>query len=48
MVATGSAAFTYWWVSVFPGLAILSLAMGFNFIGDAVRDFMEPRLRRQL
>jgi len=31
-----------WWVTTFPGLAIMSLVMGFNFIGDGLRDFLDP------
>jgi ABC-type dipeptide/oligopeptide/nickel transport system permease subunit len=33
------------WIAVFPGLAITLVVMAFNFIGDAVRDEMDPRLR---
>ena len=46
MVAAGTQSFDQWWVSTFPGLAILSLAMAFNFIGDGIRDALDPRLRR--
>ncbi len=46
MVAAGTQTFDQWWVSTFPGLAILTLAMAFNFIGDGVRDALDPRLRR--
>ncbi|HET6318117.1 MAG TPA: ABC transporter permease, partial [Chloroflexota bacterium] len=38
MVAAGTQNFDQWWVSAFPGLAILTLVMAFNFIGDGVRD----------
>ena len=34
-----------WWISTFPGLAILSVAIATNFIGDALRDAIDPRLR---
>jgi peptide/nickel transport system permease protein len=34
------------WMSVFPGLAIFLTVMGFNFIGDGLRDALDPRLRR--
>ena len=34
-----------WWVSTFPGLAILVTVLGFNLVGDAIRDVMDPRLR---
>ena len=34
-----------WWMAFFPGL-ILSLAIfGFNMLGDAMRDLLDPRLR---
>jgi peptide/nickel transport system permease protein len=32
-----------WWMSVFPGLAIFTCIMGFNFFGDALRDALDPR-----
>lgn len=35
-----------WWQSLFPGLAILFAVLGFNLVGDAVRDVADPRLRR--
>lgn len=34
-----------WWMSVFPGLAIFTSIMGFNFFGDALRDALDPRGR---
>ncbi len=33
------------WMSIFPGLAIFLAVVGFNLLGDAVRDLMDPRLR---
>ena len=35
-----------WWMSVGPGLAIFSAVFAFNFLGDALRDAFDPRLRR--
>jgi peptide/nickel transport system permease protein len=35
-----------WWISLFPGLAILITVLGFNLVGDALRDVIDPRLRR--
>lgn len=32
-----------WWISVFPGLALLVTALAFNFLGDALRDVLDPR-----
>lgn len=34
------------WLSVFPGLAIFVTVLGFNFLGDALRQTLDPRLRR--
>lgn len=36
-----------WWVSTFPGLAIFLTVLGFNLLGDGVRDILDPRLRRK-
>ena len=36
----------YWWYATFPGIAIMITVLGFNLIGDALRDIMDPRLRR--
>lgn len=35
-----------WWISMFPGLAILLVMVGFMFLGDGLRDVLDPRLRR--
>ncbi len=35
-----------WWMSVGPGLAIFTAVFAFNFLGDALRDAFDPRLRR--
>lgn len=37
---------TAWWYATFPGLAILLTVMGFNLLGDGLRDLVDPRLRR--
>ncbi len=34
-----------WWLSVFPGVAIFTAIMGFNFFGDAIRDALDPRTK---
>jgi len=34
-----------WWIATFPGLAIMVTVLGFNLIGDALRDALDPRLR---
>ena len=33
------------WVGLFPGMAIFLVVMGFNLLGDALRDVLDPRLR---
>jgi peptide/nickel transport system permease protein len=37
-----------WWLVVFPGLAITISIMAANLVGDALRDFLDPKLRRRL
>jgi len=32
------------WMSIFPGLAIMIVVMGFNFLGDGLRDILDPRV----
>ena len=34
-----------WWVGIFPGLAIFVVVLGFNLLGDALRDVFDPKLR---
>ena len=33
------------WMSIFPGLAIMLAVLGFNLLGDGLRDALDPRLR---
>jgi peptide/nickel transport system permease protein len=33
------------WMAIFPGLAIMIVVLGFNFLGDGLRDILDPRLR---
>jgi peptide/nickel transport system permease protein len=35
-----------WWISTFPGMAIAFVVLGFNLLGDGIRDILDPRLRR--
>lgn len=47
IVADGrSHIFEQWWISTFPGLAIAVVVLGFNFLGDGVRDILDPKIRR--
>lgn len=38
---------TAWWISTFPGLAIVATVVSFNLLGDGLRDALDPRLRRE-
>ncbi len=43
MVAVGTQNFQFWWVGMFPGLAIFTAVLAFNFLGDSLRDRFDPR-----
>jgi peptide/nickel transport system permease protein len=43
MVSEGQVLIEQWWVSTFPGLAMFTVVVGFNFLGDALRDWLDPR-----
>ncbi|MGQ0572052.1 MAG: ABC transporter permease [Armatimonadota bacterium] len=45
MVSKGRELPTAWWVTLFPGLAILMSVLGLNFMGDSLRDLTDPRRR---
>ena len=47
MVAEGRELVAQWWVASFPGLAILTIVLGFNFLGDGIRDWLDPKSRRR-
>ena len=34
-----------WWMSVFPGIAILMTVLGYNLLGEGIRDAIDPRLK---
>jgi len=38
---------TAWWVGVFPGIFIMFTVLGFNLLGDGLRDILDPRLQRR-
>ena len=48
MVSAGANNFDKWWLAVFPGLAILTAVLAFNFLGDALRDILDPRTAKAL
>jgi peptide/nickel transport system permease protein len=46
MVADGKGVLTIaWWASAFPGLFIVATVLGFNLLGDGLRDALDPRMR---
>ncbi len=47
MVAEGTQYFQYWWIGTFPGLAIFTVVLAFNFLGDSLRDVFDPRTVRR-
>lgn len=47
MIASGATDLSKWWVSIIPGIAILTAVLAFNLLGDAVRDWLDPRSRRR-
>ena len=44
--ARGFVAQGKWWYPTFPGLAIMLTVLGFNLLGDGLRDALDPRLRK--
>lgn len=42
MISAAMQNFDSWWIGVFPGLAILTVVMAFNFLGDSLRDIFDP------
>ena len=43
MISEGATNFYYWWIAFGPGMAILSVVLGTNFVGDGLRDLIDPR-----
>ena len=43
-MARGEGGGFHWWIATFPGLAIFLTVLAYNFIGEALRDAMDPRL----
>jgi peptide/nickel transport system permease protein len=46
MISEGAQFFYQWWIALAPGLAILTVAMSFNFLGDGLRDALDVRAKR--
>lgn len=47
MIASAVQNTSAWWLGLFPGLAILTVVMAFNFIGDSLRDALDPLAARE-
>lgn len=47
MISQGQQHFMNYWVTFYPGMAILLCALSFNLVGDGVRDILDPKLRRR-
>ncbi len=47
MISQGQNHFMKYWVTFYPGMAILLCALSFNLVGDGVRDILDPKLRRR-
>ena len=46
MISTGRQyVLDYWWVATMPGLAIVLVSLGFNLLGDGLRDVLDPKQR---
>ena len=37
-----------WWWAIFPGLAIMYTGLAFNFVGDGLRDALDPQSKNKL
>lgn len=45
LIADGRAYLSFaWWIAVMPGVAIMVTVMGFNFLGDGLRDALDPKM----
>lgn len=47
MISEGAVRFYEWWIAAAPGIAIVTVVLGFNFLGDGMRDFLDPRTKRR-
>ncbi|MDX6748189.1 ABC transporter permease [Geminicoccaceae bacterium 1502E] len=43
MISDGARSFYHWWIAFGPGFAIFVVVLGFNFVGDGLRDLLDPR-----
>ncbi|MCO5161792.1 MAG: ABC transporter permease [Mesorhizobium sp.] len=43
MVSDGAVNYYFWWIAAAPGIAVLTVVLALNFVGDRVRDILDPR-----
>lgn len=48
MISEGVGHFSSWWLALYPGLAILTVVVAFNLVGDSLRDTLDPRTAEQM
>lgn len=48
MISEGVNQFAAWWIALFPGLCILTVVMAFNFLGDSLRDALDPHTSKSI
>jgi peptide/nickel transport system permease protein len=36
-----------WWLSLYPGIAILVTVLGYNLLGEGLRDILDPKSKKQ-
>ncbi|MDA0366286.1 MAG: ABC transporter permease [Chloroflexi bacterium] len=46
MITDGARFFYQWWIAAGPGIAIFTVVLGANFVGDGLRDVLDPRTRQ--
>jgi len=46
MISLARTKFQFWWLGAFPAIAITSVVLSLNFLGDGLRDALDPRLRK--
>ncbi len=44
MISDATQYYDHWWLVLFPGLAIVSVVLSLNLVGDQLRDLLDPRL----
>ena len=47
MISLARAKFQFWWPGAFPAMAMISVVLALNFIGDGLRDALDPRMRKR-